>query len=154
MSATRSRKIQMPDQLEQLFVYGTLKPTFRNYRRIEKHVRNVRAGTIHGILIDLGAFPAVLHGDGIVKGVVLDVDVEAIRITDMIEGYHPEEGSNHYVREKVVVTLDHGSKMKAWTYFYADPERIQDRSKLPVGEIDGLPIFAWPLNNRLNSSPP
>ena len=133
----------MSDQLQHLFVYGTLKPGHGNYRRIESHVHSARPGTIQGILIDCGAFPALLHGEGIVKGMVLKVDAEALRITDFIEGYHPDSGHSLYTRDEVQVNLDDGETIAAWTYFYANPDHIHDRPRLEVGRLGDTPIFEW-----------
>lgn len=134
----------MPDRLESLFVYGTLLPGHGNHARISDHVRHARPGTIQGILVDLGAFPALVHGEGIVKGMLLDVEDEAIRITDFIEGCRPDSDDSLYVREQVQVALDDGNTMTAWTYFFARPGRITDRPRLAIGNVDGLPVFAWP----------
>ncbi len=141
---TRNGESQMPDRLESLFVYGTLLPGHGNHARISDHVRHARPGTIQGILVDLGAFPALVHGEGIVKGMLLDVDDEAIRITDYIEGCRPDQDDSLYAREKVAVDLGDGTTMMAWTYFFARPDRIKDQPKLAVSEVDGVPAFEWP----------
>ena len=70
-----------PDQVTRLFVYGTLMPGHCNHHRIERFVHRARLGRIPGILVDLGAFPALVPGDGIVEGVVLDIDTVALAIT-------------------------------------------------------------------------
>lgn len=134
----------MTDQVERLFVYGTLKPGYGNHARIADHVRSARPGTIQGILVDLGAFPALLHGKGIVRGVLLVVDAEALAIADFIEGYHPDQERSLYVRKKVEVDLDDGDKVDAWTYFYARSEQVQDLPRLHVGDDDGLSVYSWP----------
>jgi gamma-glutamylcyclotransferase (GGCT)/AIG2-like uncharacterized protein YtfP len=67
----------MPDDSTQpasLFVYGTLMPGHGNHRRIERFVLRARPGRITGILVDLGAFPALVPGDGLVEGVLLEID--------------------------------------------------------------------------------
>ena len=134
----------MPERSASLFVYGTLLPGHGNHARIVEHVRQIRPGTTQGILLDLGAFPALVHGNGIVKGMVLDVDDEAIRITDYIEGCHADRSRSLYVREKVEVDIVDGNTMTAWTYFFSNPQRIKDQPKLTDGEVDGLTIFSWP----------
>ena len=133
----------MPDQFERLFVYGTLLPGHGNHARIEAHVRLARPGTIQGMLVDLGAFPALIHGDGIVKGMLLDVNDEAIRTTDFIEGCHADRSRSLYVREEVQVDLDDGNIVDAWTYFFAQPASIGGRPKLVIGRIEDTPVFAW-----------
>lgn len=134
----------MTDQLQRLFVYGTLLPGQGNHRRIADHVHSARPGTTRGILVDLGAFPALVHGDGRVRGMVLDLDAEALRITDFIEGYHADGGRSLYIREKVEVDLDDGENVEAWTYFYAHPDHIQDLPRLHIGDADGLSVYSWP----------
>ncbi len=134
----------MPDRLERLFVYGTLLPSEGNHRRIESHVRDLRQGTIRGVLLDVGTFPALIHGDGIVNGMLLHLDEEAIRITDFIEGCHFDPERSLYVRERVEVDLGGRDIVEAWTYFFAFPDRIKDRPRLDVGQVDGLFHYSWP----------
>lgn len=134
----------MADQTVRLFVYGTLMPGFDNHRRIADYVRSARPGIIQGILIDLGAFPALIHGEGRVEGVLLELDAAALRITDFIEGFHPDEGRSLYIREMIQIDLDDGTTEEAWTYLFANPAQIADRPRLIVGEVDGVPIYRWP----------
>jgi gamma-glutamylcyclotransferase (GGCT)/AIG2-like uncharacterized protein YtfP len=136
----------MPDcsnQTTQLFVYGSLMPGHFNYCRIERHVRGARHGRIPGILIDLGAFPALLPGDGIVEGVALEIDPTALTITDRLEGYTPDRTACFYVRKKVIVDFDDGEQVTAWTYELGDPRRIEDHPRLVVREVGGVAVHAW-----------
>lgn len=135
----------MTDRSERLFVYGTLMPGYGNHRRIFEHVRSARPGAIQGILIDLGAFPALIHGEGRVKGILLEVDAEALRITDFIEGYRADGGRSLYVREMTEVDVGDGSAVYAWTYFFACPDHTQDHPRLIVGSANGVPIYSWPV---------
>ena len=132
----------MPDNHEYIFVYGTLMPGHGNYRRIEQFVHDSKTGTIRGVLVDLGPFPALIKGEGIVKGMLLTVGREALEITDFIEGYRPDRKGNLYLREEVEVELNDGS-IKAWTYLYADCDRIRDQHLLKVGDVEGVPIYEW-----------
>lgn len=134
----------MNDQTVQLFVYGTLMPGFANYGRIVDHVRSARPGTIQGLLVDLGAFPALIRGDGRVEGVLLELDAEALRVTDFIEGFHPDEGHSLYLREMIQVDLSDGETVDAWTYSFANPAQIVDHPRLIVREDAGVPISCWP----------
>jgi gamma-glutamylcyclotransferase (GGCT)/AIG2-like uncharacterized protein YtfP len=96
----------MPDDSTQhvrLFVYGTLMPGHGNHRRIERFVLRARPGRITGILVDLGAFPALVPGDGLVEGVLLEIDPSALSITDQIEGYAPNRSDCLYVRKQVTL---------------------------------------------------
>ncbi len=131
------------DQPFRLFVYGTLLPGEGNHRLIERHVRSARPATITGVLVDLGAFPALIPGDGIVRGVVLELASEAMAITDRLEGYHSGDDHSLYVRKEVSVQLDDGQEVQAWTYEYADPSTIAERPRLVLDATLGKPIFAW-----------
>ncbi len=133
-----------PDQPVRFFVYGTLMPGHGNHHRIERHVRRGCPGKITGILVDLGAFPALVPGDGIVEGVVLDIDPTALAITDRIEGYGPNRNDCLYIRKEVTVTLDDGTQATAWTYEFAHPQRITDQPRLVAKEVCGALVYSWP----------
>lgn len=131
------------EQLFKLFVYGTLMPGESNYGLIERHVRSARPGSIKGVLVDLGAFPALIPGDGIVRGMLLELASEAIEITDRLEGYRHSGNRSLYLRKEVVVQLDNGEQATAWTYEYANPAAIEDRPRLVLGSHNGTLVFAW-----------
>lgn len=126
-----------------LFVYGTLMPGQSNYRQIKEFVIDHKLGTTNGILVDLGAFPALVPGKGIVKGVVLQMDAQALEITDRIEGYQPGRDRCLYLREEVIVRFENEQDSVAWTYFFANAAEVSDCPPLIVGESDETPIFAW-----------
>ncbi len=92
----------MSEIVTNLFVYGTLMPGESNFRQIEDFVLDHKAGTIDGILVDLGAFPALISGEGIVKGIMLRTMQEALKITDRIEGYRENRAGCLYFREKIL----------------------------------------------------
>lgn len=133
----------MADRVVILFVYGTLMPGGGIHYRIERHVRQARPATVEGVLVDLGAFPALLPGDGVVHGVLLDIEPEGLRIADQIEGHRPNERACFYRRRDIEIHLDAGGIVMGWTYVFARPESVADRPRLLVGEQDGVPIYAW-----------
>jgi gamma-glutamylcyclotransferase (GGCT)/AIG2-like uncharacterized protein YtfP len=139
----------MPDDSTQhvrLFVYGTLMPGHGNHRQIERFVLRARPGRITGILVDLGAFPALVPGDGLVEGVLLEIDPSALSITDQIEGYAPNRSDCLYLRKTVRVTLDNETQVKAWTYEFADPQRILDHPRTASASDQRREVvFAWPM---------
>lgn len=130
-------------EITNLFVYGTLMPGESNFRQIENVVIDHQPGTVEGVLVDLGAYPALIEGKGRVKGVVLEVDADALEITDRIEGYHPERDRCLYVRQKTVVQLDSREEVTAWTYLFADPDAVRDHPRLVVGALNTKPVFQW-----------
>jgi gamma-glutamylcyclotransferase (GGCT)/AIG2-like uncharacterized protein YtfP len=133
----------MSEIVTNLFVYGTLMPGGSNYRQIESLVIDHKPGTIDGVLVDLGAYPALLAGYGIVRGILLRMKPEGLTIADRIEGNHPDRDRCLYVREEVAVRVEGGQDVVAWTYFYADPDAAVDCPRLVVGEEDEMPVFAW-----------
>ena len=133
----------MSEIVTNLFVYGTLMPGESNYRQIEKFVMDHKPGTIDGVLVDLGAFPALLPGEGLVQGIMLRMNQEALEITDRIEGYHSDRDRCLYVREEVIVRFEDRQEASAWTYLFADSAIVVDCPRLVVGESSGFPVFAW-----------
>lgn len=133
----------MSDIVTNLFVYGTLMPGEANYRLIEDLVIEHEPGTIDGILVDLGAYPALIPGEGVVKGIVLQLDREALKTTDRIERYSPDRRGCLYLREEVVVQLEDGQEVVAWGYVFANLSSIADCPRLIVGELNGVPLHAW-----------
>jgi len=94
--------------------------------------------------VDLGSFPALIPGNGMAAGVLLEIDSTALTVADRIEGYFPERHDCFYVRKEIVVTLNDGEKVKAWTYEYAQPERLHDSPRVPPTIVDGVAVYAWP----------
>ena len=125
----------MIQQTEYLFVYGTLMPDHGNYRSIESYVVSSTKARTSGSLVDLGPFPAMLHREGIVQGVLLEIDKHALEITDHIEGYSSSRENCLY--------LEDGEQVEAWTYFFAKPDPIAGRPTCKLAEKNGIPIYAW-----------
>ncbi len=134
----------MAEIVTDLFVYGTLMPGESNYWQIEDFVVDHKPGTIDGVLVDLGAYPALVPGEGFVTGILLRMNQEALEITDRIEGYSPDRDHCLYVRKEVTVHIEGGEEVTAWTYFFANPDSIADHPRLVVDVIDGKPITEWP----------
>jgi gamma-glutamylcyclotransferase (GGCT)/AIG2-like uncharacterized protein YtfP len=131
------------DGLDTLFAYGLLMPRQPLFHRIATHVRSARPGRVTGQLIDLGAYPALIPGDGIVRGSLLEIDTDALWITDQIEGYLPGRETNLYIRERITVTLATGGVEEAWVYRYARPVHDPDPHALVIGEWEGRPVYRW-----------
>ena len=95
------------------------------------------------MLVDLGAFPALIPGDGIVEGVVLELDTEAMVITDRLEGFHPDRSHSLYLRKEIVVHLTDGQQVQARTYEFGDPRSISDQPSLIVRHRKNKPVSSW-----------
>ena len=87
-------------------------------------MRVLGEGSIRGVLFDLGPYPAVIGGEGTVRGEVYAM-VEPRRLlerVDAIEGFVAGDAArSEYRRHAAVATLDDGRRCPAWVYFYNRP---------------------------------
>ena len=81
-----------------IFVYGLLRPGFEGAELLG-NAQSLGAATVVGQLYDLGGFPGLVPGDGLVHGEVCRVDADRLPALDRFEDYDPDdpEGSL-YVR--------------------------------------------------------
>ncbi len=118
-----------------VFFYGTLMTPFHRTARlrIDQHLVLRGRGTIAAALFDLGIYPAAVPtSDAVVRGEVYEIMHPTIVMgaLDELEGYRDNEpDSSLYRRVLTPVTLEDGSTLDAWTYFYNAPlggaERIE-----------------------------
>ena len=121
--------------MELVFFYGTLMTPFNRTGRlrIDQHLAYRGRGFISAALFDLGIYPAAVPAeDSRVRGEVYELTepVAALRALDELEGYRPGESETSlYTRTKTLVSMDDGSTVDAWAYFYNAPlgraERIE-----------------------------
>jgi gamma-glutamylcyclotransferase (GGCT)/AIG2-like uncharacterized protein YtfP len=118
-----------------VFFYGTLMTPFNRTGRlrVDEHLAYRGRGTIAAALFDLGIYPAAVPAtDARVWGEVYEMMHPAIVLgaLDELEGYTPSEPeASLYTRKPTPVTMDDGSVVEAWAYFYNAPlgraERIE-----------------------------
>jgi gamma-glutamylcyclotransferase (GGCT)/AIG2-like uncharacterized protein YtfP len=118
-----------------VFFYGTLMTPFNRTAQlhIDQHLMFRGRGTISAALFDLGIYPAAVPAaDSRVSGEVYELINPRLVLDalDELEGYRPgEPESSLYTRALTPVTLDDGSIVDAWAYFYNAPlgraERIE-----------------------------
>ncbi len=105
-----------------LFAYGTLIPGCEPapMNSICSGMELIGEATVHGVLYDLGPFPGVVEGEGLVRGVVLRVPADAWPAMDAYEGC-PLPGGAERLFKRVLTraTLDGGDAMDCWLYAYA-----------------------------------
>ena len=112
---------------ELVFFYGTLMTPFNRPGRqqIDQHLSYAGRGSISAALFDLGIYPAAVPAsEGRVWGEVYEMRNPSVVLEalDEIEGYRPgEPEASLYMRVTTPVTLDDGSTVEAWAYFYNAP---------------------------------
>lgn len=106
--------------MEAVFVYGTLKRGERNHGLVARLVRRVLPGYVEGFALyhlPAGrgrpyAYPAMVPGEGRVRGEVLFLPPEALPLLDELE----DEGVE-YQRVRLEVQTEEGP-LTAWAYLY------------------------------------
>ncbi|ULQ51226.1 gamma-glutamylcyclotransferase family protein [Flavihumibacter fluvii] len=127
----------LPDY--QLFVYGSLRRGFHHaaYEYIRRYFDFVCDARVHGLLFDMGEFPAAVPAetDATIVGELYRIrEIDeldwALGQLDDYEGVNPEENEPLlYRRDKTTVLLPDGTKTTAWIYWFN-------------GDITGKPIIA------------
>jgi gamma-glutamylcyclotransferase (GGCT)/AIG2-like uncharacterized protein YtfP len=113
--------------MELVFFYGTLMTPFNRTGRlhIDQHLAYVGRGAISAALFDLGIYPAAVPAtDGQVLGEVYELaePITALRVLDELEGYRPgDPETSLYTRTRTPVSLEDGTMVDAWAYFYNAP---------------------------------
>jgi gamma-glutamylcyclotransferase (GGCT)/AIG2-like uncharacterized protein YtfP len=108
-------------------LYGTLLMPFNRtaHVRIDDDLVFQGRGTIAAALFDLGSYPAAVpYPDGVVRGEVFAVSHPDIVLgaLDAFEEYRPAEPqSSLYIRQRTPVTMDDGTIVEAFAYFYNAP---------------------------------
>jgi gamma-glutamylcyclotransferase (GGCT)/AIG2-like uncharacterized protein YtfP len=144
-----------PVRLTYLFVYGTLMPRYHFYRCIQRFVSDVVDGWIRGRLVDLGNYPALLEGDGLVLGKILELDPAALTVTDDIEDCRPDESHSLYLRRRVNAWVGHpgddcpdetthGPGREVWAYFFARTPRHRGLTECIRSSRGSQTVYAWP----------
>lgn len=109
-----------------VFVYGTLKPGFRNARRLlAGRIDSYRAAAIRGRLLDLPlGYPAAVPGEGWIHGYLLELlRPELLTEIDQLEGYRPHrpEAEQHYRRHRVPCFGPEGEPLGPAFAYFMDP---------------------------------
>ena len=108
----------MKPSITHLFVYGTL---LRGLSRAQvlRGARFLGPGLVEGQIFDLGQYPGLRPGAGLVVGEVWQVDVSTVQRIDRIEDYDPRDPSGSlYRRMDVAVLALSGMQLEASTYLY------------------------------------
>jgi gamma-glutamylcyclotransferase (GGCT)/AIG2-like uncharacterized protein YtfP len=130
----------MPDALvhrsapepDLLFAYGTLRPSLAAGRRhLVAGLVPAGAAAMRGLLYDLGGYPGMVAGDGLVHG-------ELLRLSSpdelaALDAYEECGGPNPlYHRAVTLVRRENGEHAAAWAYFYA--RSVAGKTRIPGGD--------------------
>lgn len=101
-----------------LFIYGTLMPGLRLEAQMQG-ARFMGAAQVPGRLVDLGRYPGLLLGDGVVSGEVYEVDEAHLARLDGVEDMVPSDrAASQYWREEVTVLSGPLQGQPVQTYVY------------------------------------
>lgn len=117
-----------------VFVYGTLKRGFGNYKRLLGG-RSEYIGKAHikGRMFSVNmAFPAYIEeGENMIEGELFVIDEGLLGGLDMLEGYvEDNEEISMYIRRERKVVTEYGAVLKTWVYIwnrdYSTFEEVKD----------------------------
>ena len=111
----------LPSAPHVLFVYGTLRPVLATGwpKTLIAGLNVVGTATVAGLLYDLGDYPALVAGPGIVHGDLLEISAERLAAIDAYEECGGPAAL--YRREAVEATLADRTSLDAWAYFFNLP---------------------------------
>jgi gamma-glutamylcyclotransferase (GGCT)/AIG2-like uncharacterized protein YtfP len=135
-----------PD-LCRFFVYGTLKRGQCREKCWPYRPLRVEPAVIRATLYDMGAYPGIVPGDGLVRGEVWELRHEhlpaTLRVLDSVEGF-AERDDDLFVRRVVECRLDDGRTIEAWAYYYARVAAVREADRLGDG-VRGW--SSWPATD-------
>ena len=104
-----------------LFIYGTLMPGLRLAHEMAG-AEPVGPAQVPGRLVDVGRYPGLLPGPGVVHGELYRVDDAQLARLDVVEGMVPgQRAASQYWRERVTVCQGALQGQSVWTYVYNRP---------------------------------
>lgn len=111
-----------------LFLYGTLLPgatiAMGAPERVRLRSESTCIGPAHspGTLLNLGEYPGLIDGPGIVHGALICLRMPALTLP-WLDAYEAITGSEHdeYRRELRAITMSHGETILAQIYLYIGP---------------------------------
>ena len=87
---------------------------------MERSLRYVCRCRIAGRLYDLGSYPGLVAGDGIVIGELFEIrNAVVLKRLDAFEGHNPRTPSNSLFRRELVRLVE--PDVAAWVYFHNRP---------------------------------
>jgi gamma-glutamylcyclotransferase (GGCT)/AIG2-like uncharacterized protein YtfP len=115
-----------------LFIYGNLMPGLRLEAQMQG-ARFMGAAQVPGRLVDVGRYPGLLPGDGLVSGEVYEVEDAHLARLDVVEDMVPgDRAASQYWREDVTVLSGPLQGQRVQTYVYNCP--VDGCTPIPHGD--------------------
>jgi gamma-glutamylcyclotransferase (GGCT)/AIG2-like uncharacterized protein YtfP len=122
----------MKNDIIRLFVFGNLKKGKQNHNFMEDS-NYIGKGSVSGFdMYDLGSFPALIRGEGVVSGEVYEVDTKLLKKLDQLEG-----NNSLNKRTKTLILMDDKKELECEMYILLDRCMARDDKK-----IDGK-LIKW-----------
>jgi gamma-glutamylcyclotransferase (GGCT)/AIG2-like uncharacterized protein YtfP len=115
-----------------LFVYGTLRPGLPGPAgHLVDGLERAGAATVRGLLFDLGEYPGMVAGAGLVHGELLRVgDPGRLAALDDYEGCGGPRPL--FRRQLTTARRETGEEVAAWAYFYS--RSVTGTVQIPAGD--------------------
>ena len=124
------------NEIHHFFVYGTLMRGQCREKCWPHAPVCVEPALIRATLYDLGDYPAIAEGPGLVRGEVWELHrehmAETFRVLDEIEGFAQQE-DDLFLRRMVDCKLGDGRELQAWAYYYARPAKLSEKDRIADG---------------------
>jgi gamma-glutamylcyclotransferase (GGCT)/AIG2-like uncharacterized protein YtfP len=115
-----------------LFAYGTLRPNLAGPAwQLVARLVPAGAATVRGLLYDLGGYPGMVPGDGLVHGELLQLSDPDQLVA--LDAYEESDGPNPlFCRRLTMARQGTGEETIVWAYFYA--RSVAGAPRIPGGD--------------------
>ncbi|TCS84506.1 gamma-glutamylcyclotransferase [Tepidibacillus fermentans] len=117
-----------------VFVYGTLREGESNHFLIKDYVQSSQKAIMRGWMVNLGSYPAVITGKGIILGELIELNnpEEAFAVMDRLEEYYGKGSEmNYYDRIETTVMTEDGKQENCEVYVFPEREKEDLTRKFP-----------------------
>ena len=100
--------------MDYVFVYGTLMKGQPNHEHFLPNENEPISATVAGyVMYDLGSFPGIIRGNGLVRGELYRINGQTLKLLDGLEG----EG-RLYARKPIQAVIADGKRIRALAYIW------------------------------------
>lgn len=122
-----------------IFVYGSLMKGMVHHSKVASFVKESHQASTTGVLYRLpSGYPAMVEGDGTVRGELLELDnfSEIIKLLDEFEGFSQTNPAKslHMRAEKQVVVDGSSDPIVAYTYLLNEKKLPKDAQRIDSGD--------------------